>query len=291
MRAFFPTELGSYWEYQISYPPPEPSYRYWLSALKDTLLPNGRIYTEFNGRYIYPSQDPSGPIYYRVDDSLQVFMYTNDSVACPEREFVFFKLAVRDSSIWPVCTDYLDPIYPYRALVRTSDEYYPNIDLSLETKIFGSAFIDLVANDTDFYPIGSSQYRLARGVGLVRSIYESVPAIELVGAIVNGTTYGTPTSVDETNKTADVTPDPTIHIFPQPFNGLTTVSLQLSRRELVVVRVFDMVGREVKQLLSDQVGPGEINMKFDGTRLASGVYILVLQGGKTLQHARFMLLR
>ncbi len=60
--------------------------------------------------------------------------------------------------------------------------------------------------------------------------------------------------------------------YPNPFNPTTTISYDLPAVSFVTLKIFDVVGREVRTLVQEVEKPGMYQVKFDGTELASGVY-------------------
>lgn len=77
--------------------------------------------------------------------------------------------------------------------------------------------------------------------------------------------------------------------FPNPFNPATTIRFRIASPDLVTLRVFDMLGREVATLVNERLEPGSYARVFHAEGLASGVYVLRLRtGGATL--ARKMIL-
>ncbi len=68
--------------------------------------------------------------------------------------------------------------------------------------------------------------------------------------------------------------------FPNPFNPTTTIRYQLSAVSHVTLEVYDILGREVRTLLDKRQYPGIYALSFDGSRMASGVYLcrLVAEG-------------
>jgi hypothetical protein len=59
------------------------------------------------------------------------------------------------------------------------------------------------------------------------------------------------------------------------------VSYQLPAASEVQLVVYDLLGREVAVLANERKGPGTYEVKFDGTRLASGVYLYRLTARHT----------
>ncbi len=71
--------------------------------------------------------------------------------------------------------------------------------------------------------------------------------------------------------------------YPNPFNPSTTIRFTLPVREYVTLRVYNLLGQEVATLVNETLEAGESMVRFDGSRLSSGVYLYRLQaGGSTL---------
>lgn len=69
--------------------------------------------------------------------------------------------------------------------------------------------------------------------------------------------------------------------YPNPFNPTTAISYKLSALSRVSLKVYDVLGREVATLVNNEVQRiGSYEVRFDGSRLASGVYFyrLVAEG-------------
>jgi hypothetical protein len=84
--------------------------------------------------------------------------------------------------------------------------------------------------------------------------------------------------------------------YPNPFNPTTTISYDIPVAEKVVLRVFDMLGREVKTLVNGDVVAGSHTAVWDGTNnsgvnVASGMYVYKLQAGKTQINKKMTLMR
>lgn len=65
--------------------------------------------------------------------------------------------------------------------------------------------------------------------------------------------------------------------FPNPFNPHTTIRWSLGHEARVTLRVYDVLGREVAALIDGYKQAGHYRIEFDGTRLASGVYLYKLE--------------
>ncbi len=67
--------------------------------------------------------------------------------------------------------------------------------------------------------------------------------------------------------------------FPNPFNPRTAISYQLSAAGFVVLRVYDLLGREVATLASGVQPAGEHTVYWDASGLPSGVYAYKMEAG------------
>ena len=64
---------------------------------------------------------------------------------------------------------------------------------------------------------------------------------------------------------------------PNPFNPLTLIKYDLPFDELVTLKVYDLLGNEVRTLVNEFQNAGEHQANFDGSGLASGVYLYTLR--------------
>jgi hypothetical protein len=89
-----------------------------------------------------------------------------------------------------------------------------------------------------------------------------------------------------------ITPPTTYELlqnYPNPFNPTTTIEYQLpgvGTRYTVSLKVYDVIGREVANLVNEQQEPGYYQKTFDARRYASGMYIyrLVATDEQNNQH-------
>ena len=77
--------------------------------------------------------------------------------------------------------------------------------------------------------------------------------------------------------------------WPNPFNPSTTIGLELAGPADIQLRVYDLLGREVARLLDGSMPPGRHTAVFDGSGLASGVYIVRMRwAGRMMQQMMTM---
>ena len=65
--------------------------------------------------------------------------------------------------------------------------------------------------------------------------------------------------------------------FPNPFNPSTTVRFTLPVRSFVVLKVYDLLGREVTTIVSEELDAGEYSRQWNASAMPSGVYFYRIQ--------------
>lgn len=82
--------------------------------------------------------------------------------------------------------------------------------------------------------------------------------------------------------------------YPNPFNPNTTISFVLPEPAHVQVQIFDLNGREVKQLVDRVCNAGVHSVVWNGTdeaqqKVSSGIYICRLNSGEVVLHRKLIL--
>ncbi|MDA3837754.1 MAG: T9SS type A sorting domain-containing protein [Candidatus Delongbacteria bacterium] len=156
-----------------------------------------------------------------------------------------------------------------------------NGDLRLQSS---SPCIDTGTNTiTDYeFPIGDldGNYRIWDGDGN-SSVIVDMGAFE----------YGShSTSINDEQLTVD---NYELHQnYPNPFNPVTSISYSLIENAQVNLRVFNIAGREVCDLVDSKQNKGSHEVKFDGSILTSGIYFYSLSiDGKAVENRKMMLLK
>ena len=83
--------------------------------------------------------------------------------------------------------------------------------------------------------------------------------------------------------------------YPNPFNPRTKIKFSIPNRfpigtfpdksisgtndRVVVLKVYDIIGKEIQSLVNEQLQPGSYEVTFDGTNLPSGIYFYRLSAG------------
>jgi len=61
--------------------------------------------------------------------------------------------------------------------------------------------------------------------------------------------------------------------YPNPFNPSTIIKYTVAKAGIVTIKVYDILGNEIKTLVNEYKTPGVYNVKFNTADLASGIYI------------------
>jgi len=79
--------------------------------------------------------------------------------------------------------------------------------------------------------------------------------------------------------------------YPNPFNPSTVVRFQLSVVSNVVLKVYDVMGREVQTLVNERLQAGTYETTFDGSGLSSGVYFYKMETEGFTETRRMLLIK
>ncbi len=79
--------------------------------------------------------------------------------------------------------------------------------------------------------------------------------------------------------------------YPNPFNPLTTLKYDLPEDGQVSLIIYDMLGREVTQLVNTFKEAGYYKIQWDGSSHASGMYIVKMTSGVFTQTQKVMLVK
>jgi len=80
-------------------------------------------------------------------------------------------------------------------------------------------------------------------------------------------------------------------IYPNPFNPTTVLSLELPASGYVNLTVYDVSGRQVAQVVNGWRDAGLHEVTFDGSSLASGVYVAQLKAGNSVAMSKMVLMK
>ena len=79
--------------------------------------------------------------------------------------------------------------------------------------------------------------------------------------------------------------------YPNPFNPVSHLEFGISDLGFVSLKVYDVLGREIKTLVNEIKPAGTYKIEFDGSNFASGVYFYKLEAGDFVQTKRMVLVK
>jgi hypothetical protein len=84
--------------------------------------------------------------------------------------------------------------------------------------------------------------------------------------------------------------------YPNPFNPTTAIQFQVPKTSDIALKIYDMLGQEIKTLFAGQVEPGKYTVNWDGlndagAKMSSGSYIYRMIAGEFIQSKEMVLLK
>lgn len=84
--------------------------------------------------------------------------------------------------------------------------------------------------------------------------------------------------------------------YPNPFNPSTTITYQIPNTSNVILRIYDINGQLVKELLNETLAEGEYHVTWNGKNeknmiVGSGVYIYTVSADKQIVSKQMILLK
>lgn len=79
--------------------------------------------------------------------------------------------------------------------------------------------------------------------------------------------------------------------FPNPFNPSTKINYELPISNYVTLKIFDMMGREVYELVNANQNAGSYSVMFNASNLSSGIYYYKLSAGEFVETKKMLLVK
>ena len=79
--------------------------------------------------------------------------------------------------------------------------------------------------------------------------------------------------------------------YPNPFNPTTKISYQLPEKNFVTLKVYDILGREIAELINGSREAGNHVVTFDASNLSSGIYYYQIKAGSLVQSQKMLLVK
>ncbi len=82
-----------------------------------------------------------------------------------------------------------------------------------------------------------------------------------------------------------------LQVYPNPFNPATNVFYTIPQRGLIEIKLFDVLGREVKEIFKGESEAGNHTLQIDGSDLSSGVYFVRFVSNNYVTTKKVLLLK
>ncbi len=84
--------------------------------------------------------------------------------------------------------------------------------------------------------------------------------------------------------------------YPNPFNPSTSIKFNIAKEEIVVIKVYNLQGREIRTLLNKYLTSGEHQLTWDGTdnsgmKVSSGTYFINMVSGTFSKSIKALLIK
>ena len=79
--------------------------------------------------------------------------------------------------------------------------------------------------------------------------------------------------------------------YPNPFNPSTQIKYSIKEAGLVQLKVYDILGKEVANLVNENIEAGFYSVNFNASQLSSGIYFYKLQSGTFVSSKKMLLIK
>jgi hypothetical protein len=79
--------------------------------------------------------------------------------------------------------------------------------------------------------------------------------------------------------------------YPNPFNPITKIKFQLPKSSSVSLLIYDILGKEISNLVDEELKPGIYEVEFDGTSFSNGIYYYTLTANEYKETKKLVLLK
>lgn len=79
--------------------------------------------------------------------------------------------------------------------------------------------------------------------------------------------------------------------YPNPFNSSTQINLRISRDGFVSMKLYNIIGEEIKEIVHEYMEEGVHKFLFNGNELSSGVYLLRMNIGENFLSHKIILMK
>jgi len=162
---------------------------------------------------------------------------------------------------------------------------------TLSSGVNSNPIMSTVSSTSQFTPTAGQWatkiYEMPVGTNKVRFVAKSAYGNNLyIDDITSGGSTGIGNSITLTPDKFELSQN-----YPNPFNPATKISFSIPKQSFVSLKIFDMLGREVAQIVNQELTPNVYSFDFNGANLSSGVYFYKLEAAGFSDVKRMMLIK
>jgi photosystem II stability/assembly factor-like uncharacterized protein len=79
--------------------------------------------------------------------------------------------------------------------------------------------------------------------------------------------------------------------YPNPFNPITRIKFSIPSPQIVLIKIYDLLGNEISELINGTLTPGIYDIEWNGKNTSSGIYYYKMAAGEYVQVRKMILLK
>jgi hypothetical protein len=257
-----------------------------------------REYLEYGGKIFYSGYRPS-KTFEGITSLSQSFQEGDFLYDCFKISGVNYGLLAKFNGATPVEFGYYDLLLDPAKVGSTSDLHINGIEV-FELQESGVKIYDYHSD----YDVSSPQGTLSGGAVGVEYIGEDFSSVVLSFPLyymqensalnfinyVFGQKFGLTTDI-ETDEENIPNTFSLMQNYPNPFNPSTKIKFSILHSQFTTLKVFDILGREVRTLVNEVKQPGTYEVEFNASDLSSGIYFYSIKAGEFSAVKKLMLIK
>ena len=257
-QDYYPLEIGNRWDYEV-WSSNDNNFKtisnYSIEVISDSMFSNGIAY------YVLSDYDLSGGRYVRADSDF-VYYYDEDAL----EEDTIYHLNAQIGDFWEV---WFGPTSYISVEEIDTTELFTFTSRVMKFRLDG--LILKYVNLSDLF--GPSYFHFPGEPPGTSNTFKF-----LVGGILSGVEFGEPLSAGHAtdSKLSSFTLSQN---YPNPFNPTTTINYQIPELSFVTIKVYDVLGNEIAELVNEEKAKGTYAIDFNAAGLPSGIYFYRLTTG------------
>jgi hypothetical protein len=191
--------------------------------------------------------------------------------------------------------------YPFAGIYLDNGSCYKTVENNVISKTVNSFFAanapnhdNIIQNNfSDVFETSISSQNTFNGDVFVSNANWPSAALEIMNTAGLEPAYQYLTLINENSINAAPKQFILYQNYPNPWNPATVISWQLAVGSFVTLKIYDLLGREVRTLVNEPQAAGNHSVQFaiGNMHLASGVYLYRIQAGEFVQTKKMLILK